>query len=61
MPDLSIVIPARNELFLSRTVQDLLEHVEGDTDIIVALDGAPADPPLPESPRVRVLYFPQSI
>ena len=54
--DLSVLIPARNEMFLVRTVQDILDHAEGRTEVIVVLDGAPADPPLPESPRVRVLY-----
>jgi hypothetical protein len=59
--DLSILIPARNEMFLSRTVQDILEHIEADTEVVVALDGAMADPPLPQQERVTVLYFPESI
>ena len=33
--DLSILIPARNEIFLTRTIQDILEHVEGNTEVIV--------------------------
>ena len=61
MPDLSILIPARNEMFLARTVQDILLHIEGDTEIIVVLDGAPADPPLPVDERVRVIQLSQSI
>lgn len=60
-PDLSILIPARNEMFLSRTVQDILEHSEADTDIIVVLDGAPADPPLLSDPRVHVVELQESI
>ena len=32
--DLSILIPARNEMFLRRTIEDILEHMEGDTEII---------------------------
>lgn len=39
MPDLSILIPARNEEFLQRTLDDVFEHIEGDTEIIVGLDG----------------------
>jgi glycosyltransferase involved in cell wall biosynthesis len=39
MPDLSILIPARNEMFLERTVLDLLANMEGHTEIIVVLDG----------------------
>ena len=61
MTDLSILIPARNEMWLSRTVQDILEHAEGDTEIIVILDGAPADPPIPQNDRVTVIYHPESI
>ena len=37
--DLSILIPARNEEFLNRTVQDILENIEGNTEVIVVLDG----------------------
>jgi len=59
--DLSILIPARNEMFLSRTVQDILAHMRGNTEIIVLLDGQWADPPVPVDSRVKVVYFPESI
>lgn len=59
--DLSILIPARNEIFTARTVQDILEHMQADTEIIVALDGALADPPIPQHERVTVLYFAEPI
>lgn len=36
---LSILIPARNEEFLQRTVDDILENSTGDTEVIVGLDG----------------------
>lgn len=61
MKDLSILIPARNEQFLARTVKDILEHIEADTEILVALDGAWPEEPLEIHPRVKVIYFPQSI
>src|SRR3990167_7354399 len=35
MIDLSVLVPARNEEFLGRTIQDLLENIEGNTEIIV--------------------------
>jgi glycosyltransferase involved in cell wall biosynthesis len=54
--DLSILIPARNEMFLARTCQDILANMRGDTEIIVVLDGAPASPPLPDDKRVQVIY-----
>jgi len=56
--DLSILIPARNEMFLKNTVEDILAHKEGKTEIIVVLDGAPADPPLEPHPDVTVLFHP---
>ena len=48
-------------MFLARTVKDILEHAEGDTEIIVILDGVPADPPLPEHERVREICLNKSI
>src|SRR3989344_7343443 len=61
MADLSILIPARNEMFLTRTIKDILENIEGDTEIIAVLDGSWADPPIPQHERVTVIYNPQSI
>lgn len=60
-PDLSVLIPSRNELFLARTVADVLTHSEARTEVIVVLDGAPAIEPLPEDRRVRVVEMPEAI
>lgn len=59
--DLSILIPARNEIFLSQTVINLLENIRGNTEIIVVLDGEWADPGVPDDPRVTIIYHSQSI
>lgn len=61
MKDLSIIIPARNEEFLGRTIQDILEHAEGNIEIIAILDGYLPDPPLPVSDRVSVIYNPVAV
>ncbi len=61
MADLSILIPARREMFLARTIQDILQNAEGDTEIIAVLDGEWADPPVEDNPRVHLVYHPQSI
>ena len=61
MHDLSVLIPARNEMFLRRTVEDVLAHMRGDTEIIVVLDGEWADPPLEMHDRVTVIHHPKSI
>lgn len=59
--DLSILIPARNEMFLARTIQDILEHIEGKTEIIVGLDGLWADPPIADNPRVTIVHVSEPI
>jgi len=61
MSDLSILIPARNEMFLRKTVENILENIRADTNIIVVMDGQWADPPLRQHERVTVLHFPESI
>jgi len=53
---LSILIPARHEEFLAKTVENLLENIEAETEIVVVLDGEPSMSPLPEDPRVHVIY-----
>ncbi len=51
----SIIIPARNERYLTPTVQGLLANAHGDVEILVMLDGGvPEVTPLPTDKRVRV-------
>lgn len=59
--NLSILIPARNEQFLVRTIEDILAHKEGATEIIVGLDGKWSDPGIPQHPDVKVFFVPESI
>ena len=59
--DLSILIPARNEMFLAHTIEDILTNIEADTEVIAVLDGQWADPPIPQHERVNVIYFPKNI
>lgn len=59
--DLSILIPARNEMFISNTVEDILKNKRGSTEILVGLDGAWAEPKIVEHPDVRVVYVSESI
>lgn len=56
MRDLSIVIPARNEEFLLRTIEDILQNIEADTEIIAVLDGYWPDPPIPDNDRVVIMH-----
>ena len=59
--DLSILIPARNEMFLARTIEDLIENKRGKTEIIAVLDGAWAEPGIEARPDVTVIYHSESI
>jgi len=61
MIDLSILIPARNEMFLRNTIEDILAHSEADTEIIAVLDGAWPVEPIPDHERVTLLYHPVSV
>lgn len=59
---LSIVIPARNEEFLGITIQNILDNIEGETEVIAVLDGYDVPvPDIPQDPRVRILKFDESI
>ncbi len=61
MYDLSILIPARSEEYLARTVEDVLKGIEGNTEIIVVLDGEWTYPGVSDDPRVTLVYLPESI
>jgi glycosyltransferase involved in cell wall biosynthesis len=54
----SVIIPSRNEIYLKRTIQDLLEHSTGDVEIIAVVDGYwPDRSEIVEDSRVRYLHF----
>lgn len=64
--DLSILIPARGEMFISHTVNDILKNKRGKTEIIVGLDGygytntAWPEEGIVDHPDVRVVHVSQS-
>jgi len=59
--ELSILIPSRNEMFLKKTIEDILQNIEADTEIIALLDGDWADPPVPQHERVNIIYVPKAV
>jgi glycosyltransferase involved in cell wall biosynthesis len=61
MPDLSVIIPAREEVWLQRTIEDVLENSEADTEVIAILDGYWPDPPVSDHPKVTVVHHTESI
>lgn len=61
MPELSVLIPGRNEEWLARTCADVLEHSDLDTEVIAVIDGEhKGEVPLPH-PRLRVITLEASI
>jgi glycosyltransferase involved in cell wall biosynthesis len=59
--ELSIIIPARNEMFLAKTIENILENIGGDTEVIAVCDGNWPDPPVQDHPRVTLIYNPVPI
>ncbi len=60
--DLSILVPGKNEEFMGRTIQDILEHTSERTEIIAILDGYLPNPPLTQNdPRLTLIYNPVSV
>lgn len=55
MAKLSILIPARNEESLQRTIDDVFQHAEGDIEVLVALDNWDNPPILKENSRLNVI------
>ena len=61
MPELSVLIPARNEEWLARTVADVLEHAEQDREDTAIIDGqAAGDTPAPHA-RLRLVELRESV
>jgi len=56
--DVSVIIPARNEEFLQRTINSVLKKARADTEVIVVLDGYIPDPPIIGHPKVKLVSYP---
>ena len=62
MHDLSIVIPGKNEEFIGVTASDILKNIEGNTQIVMVLDGYEVPvPEIPNDPRLKILKFDSSL
>jgi glycosyltransferase involved in cell wall biosynthesis len=55
MPNVSIVIPSRNEPYLKKTIEDILKRAEGEIEIIAVLDGYWLPDPI-ENPKVIYIH-----
>ena len=59
---ISIIIPARNEIYLGKTIRNVLENAGGEVEVIVLLDGYIPDPQIiTNDERVRFIHHPESI
>lgn len=56
MAKISVLIPSRNEQFLSPTVDDIFAKAAGDIEVIVHLDGYWPDPPLVDRPGLHLIH-----
>lgn len=56
MSKVSVIIPARNELFLPQTIDDLIKKAAGDVEVIAVLDGYWPDPQLPDYPNLHIIH-----
>ena len=61
MYDLSIVIPSRSEMFLAKTIEDILHKKRGRTQVIATLDGAWADPQIKDHKDVVLIHYTEPV
>lgn len=61
MAKISFLIPARNEEFLVKTIDDILEHTGDESEIIVGLDGYWPPQPIKDNPRVKIFHVTEPI
>lgn len=54
--NLSVIIPARSEIFLQKTVDDLFAKAVNEIEVIVTLDGYWPDPPLQDRKNLHIIH-----
>jgi len=62
MSKVSIIIPARNEIYLEPTLRDILAKARGDIEVLVVLDGYIPEPQIHmDDDRVTFIHYEESI
>ncbi len=56
MSKVSIVIPSNKEIFLQKTIDDIVKKAKGDYEIIAVLDGYWPDPILKDYPNLHLIH-----
>jgi glycosyltransferase involved in cell wall biosynthesis len=59
--DVSVIIPARQEIFLARTIEDVIRNARANTEVIAVCDGYWPDPAIQDHLRVNLLHYSESI
>ncbi len=54
---LSVLIAARQELFLQKTIDNVFEKAKGDVEVVVVLDGYWPNPALKEHPKLAIIHY----
>lgn len=58
----TIIIPSKTEIFLKRTIEDVLEKATGDIEVIPVVDGYwPPENEIVKDPRVKYLHLEPSL
>lgn len=57
----TVIIPARDEVYLQKTIESILSAAEGEIEIIAILDGYWPEPIIPDNPRVTLVHHTQPI
>jgi cephalosporin hydroxylase len=58
---ISVIIPARNEFLLKKTIESTLESARGDIEIIAVLDGYWPEPPIIDDKRVTLIHHTEPV
>lgn len=58
---ISVIIPSRNEMFLAKTIEDILIKTKNRVQVIAVLDGEWAEPPIDDHPNVVLIHYSEPI
>lgn len=54
---ITIVVPARDELYLDKTISDIFAKATGEIEVIVVYDNCWNDPAPPDDPRLTIIHW----
>ena len=57
----SIIIPARNEIFLARTIEDIFKKAKTNIEVIVVLDGYWPNPTIQDNDDLHLIHFSEQV